>query len=416
LLPVPAAARARRDRPGGGRRADPAGRLAVGRDGRGDAAAHPDLRDPGGPHDPAEDGPAVADAVGPRRALPGRRRRAAHAEDLRPGEGAGREDPGGHRPAPAGHDVDAADRLPVRAGPGAAVVALGRARRRVDRAAPGRRRDGAGDRAARADPRAGGGSAAAGGRRAVPRERRARHRRGADLRGRRDPRARRRNPHGRPGPRARPAPPGPRDRRPRGARPPRPPLLHPRPPAPRARTDVPDLAHATLRLDRVTVAYEGRDAPALDGSTLTVHPGETVALTGPSGAGKSTVLAVLLGFVRPEYGRVMADWDDLADLDPDAWRAQIAWVPQRPHLFAGTVAANIRLGRPDASDAEVRAAAEAAHAREFIEALPQGFDTPLGERGLGLSAGQRQRIALARAFLRDAPLLLLDEPTSNLDA
>lgn len=189
-------------------------------------------------------------------------------------------------------------------------------------------------------------------------------------------------------------------------------------PAPAAgtRTDVPDLAHATLRLDRVTVAYEGRDAPALDGFTLTVHPGETVALTGPSGAGKSTVLAVLLGFVRPEYGRVMADWDDLADLDPDAWRAQIAWVPQRPHLFAGTVAANIRLGRPDASDAEVRAAAEAAHAREFIEALPQGFDTPLGERGLGLSAGQRQRIALARAFLRDAPLLLLDEPTSNLDA
>lgn len=189
-------------------------------------------------------------------------------------------------------------------------------------------------------------------------------------------------------------------------------------PAPAAgtRTDVPDLARATLRLDRVTVAYEGRDAPALDGFTLTVHPGETVALTGPSGAGKSTVLAVLLGFVRPEYGRVMADWDALADLDPDAWRAQIAWVPQRPHLFAGTVAANIRLGRPDASDAEVRAAAEAAHAREFIEALPQGFDTPLGERGLGLSAGQRQRIALARAFLRDAPLLLLDEPTSNLDA
>src|SRR5690606_25261374 len=189
-------------------------------------------------------------------------------------------------------------------------------------------------------------------------------------------------------------------------------------PAPAAgtRTDVPNLAHATLRLDRVTVAYEGRDAPARDGFTLTVHPGETVALTGPSGAGKSTVLAVLLGFVRPEYGRVMADWDDLADLDPDAWRAQIAWVPQRPHLFAGTVAANIRLGRPDASDAEVRAAAEAAHAREFIEALPQGFDTPLGERGLGLSAGQRQRIALARAFLRDAPLLLLDEPTSNLDA
>ncbi|MFG2246091.1 thiol reductant ABC exporter subunit CydD [Spirillospora sp. NPDC048823] len=188
------------------------------------------------------------------------------------------------------------------------------------------------------------------------------------------------------------------------------------PPPSGTRTDVPDLAHATLRLDGVTVAYGGRDVPALDGFSLTVHPGETVALTGPSGAGKSTVLAVLLGFVRPDSGHVLADWDDLADLDPDAWRARIAWVPQRPHLFAGTVAANIRLGRPDATDADVRAAADAANALEFIDALPRGLDAPLGERGLGLSAGQRQRIALARAFLRDAPLLLLDEPTSNLDA
>lgn len=187
------------------------------------------------------------------------------------------------------------------------------------------------------------------------------------------------------------------------------------PPPSGTRTDVPDLAHATLRLDGVTVAYDGRDVPALDGFSLTVHPGETVALTGPSGAGKSTVLAVLLGFVRPGSGHVLADWDDLADLDPDAWRARIAWVPQRPHLFAGTVAANIRLGRPDATDADVRAAADAANALEFIDALPHGLATPLGERGLGLSAGQRQRIALARAFLRDAPVLLLDEPTSNLD-
>ncbi|TMQ91530.1 thiol reductant ABC exporter subunit CydD, partial [Actinomadura soli] len=181
------------------------------------------------------------------------------------------------------------------------------------------------------------------------------------------------------------------------------------------RTDVPDLARATIRLDGVTVAYDGRDAPALDGLSLTVHPGETVALTGPSGAGKSTALSVLLGFVRPDSGRVLVDWADLADLDPDAWRARIAWVPQRPHLFTGTIAANIRLGRPDASDADVRAAALAANALDFIDALPDGFDTRLGERGLGLSAGQRQRIALARAFLRDAPLLLLDEPTSNLD-
>lgn len=183
-----------------------------------------------------------------------------------------------------------------------------------------------------------------------------------------------------------------------------------------SRSDIPDLSRATVRLDGVTVTYPGRDAPALGGFSLTVHPGETVALVGPSGAGKSTVLSVLLGFVHPDAGRVLVDWDDLAGLSPDAWRTMISWVPQRPHLFAGTVADNIRLGRPEAPPAAVRAAAEAANALEFVEALPSGFDTPLGERGSGLSAGQRQRIALARAFLRDAPLLLLDEPTSNLDA
>ncbi|MEV5710971.1 thiol reductant ABC exporter subunit CydD [Actinoallomurus sp. NPDC052274] len=182
------------------------------------------------------------------------------------------------------------------------------------------------------------------------------------------------------------------------------------------RTDVPDPASTPLRLEEVTVAYEGRDEPALDGLSLVVRPGETVALTGPSGSGKSTLLAVLLGFVRPDAGRVLLGGTDLADLDPDAWRSRIAWVPQRPYLFAGTVADNIRLGRPDASDDEVRRAARDAFAEEFVDALPEGFATRLGERGTGLSAGQRQRIALARAFLRDAPLLLLDEPTSGLDA
>ncbi|MEU5988333.1 thiol reductant ABC exporter subunit CydD [Spirillospora sp. NPDC047418] len=190
-------------------------------------------------------------------------------------------------------------------------------------------------------------------------------------------------------------------------------VLETPPPAAGTRSDLPDLAHATLRLDGVTVAYDR--GPALSDFSLTVHPGETVALVGPSGAGKSTVLSVLLGFVQPDSGRVLVDWDDLAGFSPDAWRARIAWVPQRPHLFAGTVAKNILLGRPSASPESVRAAAEAANALEFIEALPAGFDTALGDRGAGLSAGQRQRIALARAFLRDAPLLLLDEPTSNLD-
>ncbi|GLY92453.1 thiol reductant ABC exporter subunit CydD [Actinoallomurus iriomotensis] len=181
-------------------------------------------------------------------------------------------------------------------------------------------------------------------------------------------------------------------------------------------TDVPDLTRATIRLDGVTVGYDGRDAPALADLSLTVHPGETVALVGPSGAGKSTLLAVLLGFVRPDAGRVLVDWTDLAAFDPDTWRARIAWVPQRPYLFAGTVADNIRLGRPDATDEQVRRAASDANALEFVEALPDGFATRLGDDGAGLSAGQRQRVALARAFLRDAPLLLLDEPTSNLDA
>ncbi|MFI1248239.1 thiol reductant ABC exporter subunit CydD [Streptomyces anulatus] len=191
-----------------------------------------------------------------------------------------------------------------------------------------------------------------------------------------------------------------------GARPPRSAV---RVPAPGART-------AHLRLDRVTVHYADRAEPALRDLSLSVAPGEHVALVGPSGAGKSTLLALLLGFVRPDSGRVTVDGADLADLDPDSWHAQVAWVPQRPHLFAASVAENIRLGRPDASDAEVRRAARAASADLFVEELPLGYDTPLGEHGAGLSAGQRQRIALARAFLKDAPVLLLDEPTAHLDS
>ncbi|GGV25420.1 hypothetical protein GCM10010277_06380 [Streptomyces longisporoflavus] len=181
-----------------------------------------------------------------------------------------------------------------------------------------------------------------------------------------------------------------------------------RAPAPAARS-------ALLRLEGVTVQYPNRASPALRDVSLSVRPGEHIALVGPSGAGKSTLLALLLAFTAPTSGRITVGGTDLADLDPDAWRSQVAWVPQRPHLFAATVADNIRLARPEASDAEVRRAARAAFADLFVEELPRAYETPLGEHGAGLSAGQRQRIALARAFLKDAPVLLLDEPTAHLD-
>ncbi|ASO21858.1 ATP-binding cassette domain-containing protein [Actinoalloteichus hoggarensis] len=170
-----------------------------------------------------------------------------------------------------------------------------------------------------------------------------------------------------------------------------------------------------IRLDDVTVRFPGRERPALDRVSLTIAPGERLALVGPSGAGKSTLLHLLLGFVRPDEGRVSIDGVDLAELDLPRWRDRIAWTPQQPHLFATSVADNIRLGSPDAGEDRVRAAAATAEAAEFIEALPDGYDTVLGERGAGVSAGQRQRIALARAFLRAAPVVLADEPTARLD-
>ncbi|MEU5372232.1 thiol reductant ABC exporter subunit CydD [Streptomyces sp. NPDC005951] len=177
--------------------------------------------------------------------------------------------------------------------------------------------------------------------------------------------------------------------------------------------DAPD----TLRLELadVTVRHEGRTEPSLDAASLTVEPGETVALVGPSGVGKSTLLNVILGFARPDAGQVRVGGRDLGDLDPERWRSRIAWVPQRPHLFAGTIAENVRLARPDADDEAVVAALRDAGAYDFVAALPDGLLTALGEDGAGLSAGQRQRIALARAFLADRPLLLLDEPTASLD-
>ncbi|MGD3105249.1 thiol reductant ABC exporter subunit CydD [Streptomyces sp. YGL11-2] len=170
-----------------------------------------------------------------------------------------------------------------------------------------------------------------------------------------------------------------------------------------------------LTVEGLVVRHPGRAADSLPATSFEVRPGETVALVGPSGAGKSTLLSVLLGFTAPSEGRVLADGQDIAALSPESWRGRIAWVPQHPHLFAGTIAENVRLARPDAEDAAVRTALEDAGALEFVDALPEGLATRLGESGAGLSAGQRQRLALARAFLVDRPILLLDEPTANLD-
>jgi ATP-binding cassette subfamily B protein len=187
------------------------------------------------------------------------------------------------------------------------------------------------------------------------------------------------------------------------------PPLHP--------VSLPSPARGAIAFQNVTFHYPSRpDSAALKDFSLSITPGEAVALVGPSGAGKSTVFQLALRFFAPQQGRVLFDGVDIADIDPTQLRRHIAVVSQDPVIFSGTIASNIAYGHDGASSEDVRRAASAAAATEFIEKLPDGFDTLVGERGVTLSGGQRQRIAIARAILRDAPLLLLDEATSALDA
>jgi ATP-binding cassette subfamily B protein len=180
---------------------------------------------------------------------------------------------------------------------------------------------------------------------------------------------------------------------------------------------LPSPPRGTVAFDDVSFAYPSRpETPALDRFTLHVDAGEKVALVGPSGAGKSTVFQLLLRFYDPQSGAIRIDGVELRSADPAAVRSRLAVVPQEPVIFATSVRENVRYGRPEASDGEVRAACEAAYATEFIDRLPEGMDSFLGERGVRLSGGQRQRVAIARAILADRPILLLDEATSALDS
>jgi ATP-binding cassette subfamily C protein CydD len=171
----------------------------------------------------------------------------------------------------------------------------------------------------------------------------------------------------------------------------------------------------TVAFEDVRLIWDPTRGPALNGLSFRVPAGETLVLAGPSGAGKSTVIEILLGFVRPDEGRVTINGADIAELVPQALARLTAWIGQRPMLFAGTIRENIRFARPEATDAEIDEAAHGARVDEFSGGLPAGLDTRVGEGGYGLSGGQAQRVAIARAFLKNAPLLLLDEPTAHLD-
>jgi ATP-binding cassette, subfamily C, bacterial CydD len=192
-------------------------------------------------------------------------------------------------------------------------------------------------------------------------------------------------------------------------------LPPPTPPTPQREVRTVAARGITVAFEDVHLTWDPSRGPALDGLSFRVPDGETLVLAGPSGAGKSTVIEILLGFVRPDRGRVTFNGADIADLVPQALARLTAWIGQRPVLFSGSIRDNIRFARHEASDAEVEEAAHSARITEFSVALPDGLDTAVGEGGYGLSGGQAQRVAIARAFLKNAPLLLLDEPTAHLD-
>ncbi len=192
-------------------------------------------------------------------------------------------------------------------------------------------------------------------------------------------------------------------------------LPEPPPPVPEDAIRTVEARGVVISAEDVWLRWDPARPPALAGLSFFVGAGETLVLAGPSGAGKSSIISLLLGFVRPDSGHIRFNGHDIADINPAALAALTAWIGQRPMLFAGTIRDNIRFARPEATDAEIEAAAAQALVTAFADALPRGLDTPVGEGGYGLSGGQAQRVAIARAYLKNAPLLLLDEPTAHLD-
>ena len=192
-------------------------------------------------------------------------------------------------------------------------------------------------------------------------------------------------------------------------------LETPQPAHPKERRSLPVKSFASIRFQDVSFSFPGEPRPALNALSFNMTNNSLTALVGPSGAGKTTISQLLMGFLQPTQGAILVDDAPLSRFDPDEWKKQIAWVPQNPHLFHRTIRENILLARPSATEQEMTQAAQSVRLHEFVLSLPDGYDTQIGEQGARLSGGQAQRIALARAFLKNAPLLILDEPTANLD-